>query len=237
MTATRSTSGAGPAIPESGLGPTSPTSSLQPGRPGAGAPLAERGQRRLSWVALGLLLVIGATLAFVLVALAGDERSSILVAARDIEAGSLVELGDLEVAQVAAGDVNFIAPAERDSIIGQRARAAIGSGTPLLPELLVETDRLPGGQAVVGAVLSAGEYPASALSLGDQVVLMQVSVQGASGEGATEIGSAEIWAIEPVADQSEPRFFLSFVIASDLQLDVANAASQGRLRVALVDGQ
>jgi len=100
--------------------------------------------------------------------------------------------------------------------------------------LIVDQDRLPDGQAIVGAVLSAGEYPASAISLGDTVALLDVGTQG-SADPAIEISNATIWAIEPVAEQSEPRFFISFAVDVEHQLDVATAAGQGRLRVSLVE--
>lgn len=221
-------------IPPSGI-TEGPDAYLRPGAQNGDGPGPDRGSRRISWVLLGVLLVAGAILAFVLVMLAGNERTPILVAGTEIEAGSVIEVSDVVVAQVAATDVNFVTRAERDLVVGQRARTSISAGTPLTPELIVEADRLPAGQAVVGAVLTAGEYPASAISLGDQVVLMNVPNQGSGRDDAVEIGQATIWAIEPVAEQSEPRFFISFVVPSELQLDVATAAGQGRLRVSLVE--
>jgi hypothetical protein len=193
----------------------------------------DRGSRRLSWVLLGILLIAGSILAFVLVTLAGTERTPILVAGNRIEAGSIIDVSDVVVAQVAVdGDVDFVDRDERNLVVGQRARTAIGAGTPLTPELIVEQGRLPDGQAVVGAVLSAGEYPASALSLGDTVTLLDVGAQGSSSDPA-QIAEAEIWAIEPLAEQAEPRYFISFAVKTEHQLDVATAAGQGRLRVAL----
>lgn len=222
-------------LPPSGIGTGGPEAFLQPGSGRGQRVSPDRGRRRLSWVLVGILLIAGSILAYVLVTLAGDERTPILVAGTEIEAGSIIEVSDVVVVQVAAGSgVDFVSRAERDLVVGQRARSAIRAGTPLSPELVVEEDRLAEGQAVVGAVLSAGEYPASAISLGDTVTLLDVGAQGSDG-GAVEIGRATIWAIEPVADQSEPRFFISFAIDAELQLGVATAAGQDRLRVSLVD--
>ncbi|MCP4966250.1 MAG: hypothetical protein GY926_13590 [bacterium] len=223
------------AIPPSGLRSDGPEVFLQPGSGRSQRPSSDRGSRRLSWVLVGILLVAGSILVFVLVTLAGNERAPILVAGVEIEAGSIIEVSDVVVVQVAADTgVDFVSRAERDLVVGQRARTAISAGTPLSPELIVEEDRLADGQAIVGAVLSAGEYPASAISLGDTVTLLDVGTQG-SDDPAVEISRATIWAIEPVADQSEPRFFISFAVELEFQLDVATAAGRDRLRVSLVD--
>lgn len=223
-------------LPPSGLqGEPGPQVYQQPGATRGYEGSRDRGSRRLSWVLTGILLVAGSVLAFVLVLLASNERTPILVAGSDIEAGSIIEVADVVVVQVAADpNVDFVTRDERDLVVGQRARTLISAGTPLSPGLIVEEDRLPEGDAIVGAVLSAGEYPASAISLGDRVVLLDVGTQG-SGDTATEIGSATVWAIEAVAEQSEPRFFISFAVPVDQQLAVAAAAGNDRLRVSLVD--
>lgn len=222
-------------LPPSGINTEGPQTYLQPGSGRSPRSSPDRGSRRLSWVLIGVLLIAGSILAFVLVTLAGNERTPILVAGAEIEAGSVIEVSDVVVVQVAADTgVDFVTRAERDLVVGQRARTAISQGTPLTPELIVEQDRLPDGRAIVGAVLSAGEYPASAISLGDTVALLDVGTQG-SADPAIEIGNATIWAIEPVAEQSEPRFFISFAVDVEYQLDVATATGQGRLRVSLVD--
>ncbi len=223
------------ALPPSGLRTEGPELLLQPGPDRRQRSSPDRGSRRLSWVLVGILLIAGSILAFVLVTLAGNERTPILVAGAEIEAGSIIEVSDVVVVQIAAdAGVDFVSRAERDLVVGQRARTAISAGTPLSPELIVEEDRLPDGQAIIGAVLSAGEYPASAMSLGDTVTLLDVGTQG-SDDTAIEISKATIWAIEPVAEQSEPRFFISFAVDVEFQLDVATAAGRDRLRVSLVD--
>ena len=222
-------------LPHSGIGHDGPGTYLQPGNGQGPKARPDRGSRRISWVIAGILLVAGSILVFMLVTLAGNERTPVLVAGSDIEAGAIVEVSDVVVVQIAADSgVDFVTRPERDLVVGHRARTRITAGTPLSPELIVEEDRLPDGQAVVGAVLSAGQYPASALSLDDTVVLLDVGAQG-SDDTAVEIGTATIWAIEPVAEQSEPRFFISFAVDQEHQLDVATAAGRDRLRVALVD--
>ncbi len=89
-------------LPPSGIGAAGPEAFLQPGSGRSQRVSPDRGRRRLSWVLVGVLLISGSILAYVLVTLAGDERTPILVAGTEIEAGSIIEVSDVVVVQVAA---------------------------------------------------------------------------------------------------------------------------------------
>ncbi len=222
-------------LPSAGLGPSaSPGSSNGLGGSADGG--RRRGQRRWSWAVVGLLAVAGSILAFVAWTALANERSPVLVAGRAIEAGQIITQEDVRVVQLTVDPgINLLGRDQQDLIVGQQARTAIRPGTPFTEELTVVGESLPDGAAVVGAVLDAGEYPATAIGLGDGVLLMEIGLVGGGEQSESrEIGTAEVWAIERLENQSEPRYFVSFIVPAELQLEVATASGQDRLRVSLV---
>lgn len=213
--------------------------------PGASGPLSDRvttpggaaSQRRFSWVFLGIFLIAGSILGFVFWTASQNDRVPVLVAGTDIEAGAVIERADVKLAAVSAdAGVDLLTREDQDLVVGGRARVHIPIDTPLLAQMTVAEGSIPEGFDVVGATLRAGEYPASSLNLGDEVFLLQIEADGVERQEAEELGSATIWAIEPLIDQSEPRMFLSLLVPRDNRLTVANAVGQQRLRISLVGG-
>lgn len=203
---------------------------------GAVSAKGRRRRNRWSWSVIGVLAVAGSVLGFLVLNEALDERSPVLVAGRDIEAGAVITVEDVTVVPVGVGPgVELVERSQQDLVIGQRAGTRIAVGTPLSLSLIAVEDGVGPGESVVGAVLEAGEYPTSAMSVGDSVLLVSVPSISGGDEAPVEIGPARVWAIEALAEQAEPRFFVSLLVTDELQLAVAGAAGQDRLRVLLVD--
>ncbi len=97
---------------------------------------------------------------------------------------------------------------------------------------------VPAGLAVVGAELEPGAAPAGALVPGDRVVLL--GVQNTSLANPDEIPAAirlaqgSIWAVERPEATYNGRVVVSVLVPTDQQGVVAQAAADGRLRLALV---
>lgn len=200
-------------------------------------PGAAAAQRRFSWVFLGIFLIAGSILGFVFWTASQNDRIPVLVAGADIEAGAVIDRADVKLVAVSADTgVDLLTREDQDLVVGGRARVHIPADTPLLAQMTVAEGSIPEGFDVVGAALRAGEYPASSLNLGDEVFLLQVEADGVDRQEAEELGSATIWAIEPLVEQSEPRMFLSLLVPRDQRLVVANAIDQQRLRISLVGG-
>ncbi len=164
------------------------------------------------------------------------ERIDVLVAARSIDAGQVVGRADLTTIAVGADPgINVLAQTQIELLLGSRALGPIPAGTPLSLELVTDAEALPPGTAVVGAALSAGEYPTSRLRSGDQVRLVSVAPRVASDDsGVLVIGEARIWTIEDLPGATEPRLFISLLVDEELSPEVANVASSGQLRLVLV---
>ncbi len=149
-------------------------------------------QRRIPWIALGLLLVFGAGLAFAAWSRSASSRVPVLVAAADVAAGETVQPEALATAEVNVGaGVRTIPASERGRLTGQVARGPIPAGTLITPEMLTDGSAVPAGQAVVGAVLAPGAYPTASLRAGDAVLLMEASsaTDQVSGRSRTRVRS------------------------------------------------
>lgn len=200
-------------------------------------------RRQLPWAVLGVLLVAGSVLAFALWSQQQAERIPVLVAASDIDAGAVIDRGDVTLISIGSDPgVRLLDATQQSLVVGQVARGPIPQGTPFSELLVVaETDSVPAGQAVVGAPLSPGEYPTSALRAGDIVQMVRVLPRTGVGEQDVEIlGTATVWTIEDLFAGSEPRLFVSLLVEDVLAPEVANAVSQDQFRLVLVgsgDGQ
>ncbi|MFV1989584.1 MAG: SAF domain-containing protein, partial [Acidimicrobiales bacterium] len=192
-----------------------------------------RRKRQLPWVVLGVLLVSSSILGFALWSIAQGERTAVLVASSNIDAGAVIQRGDLVAIGVGAdAGVRLLEQNQIDLIVGRRARGPIPAGTPLSLQLVTNTDALPKGSAVVGAALSAGEYPTSALRAGDSVQLIQVAGgANAAEDGLRILGVAKVWTIESLSGSAEPRLFISLLVDESQTVEVANAVSLGQLRL------
>jgi SAF domain len=204
----------------------------------AGTESTRRSQRRrqLPWISLGVLLVTTSILGFALWSMQQGERTDVLVAARSIDVGQVIGRGDLTTVAVGADPgINTLEPAQTQLLLGSRALGPIPAGTPFSQELVTDAEALPPGMAVVGAALSAGEYPTSRLRSGDLVRLVRVASKVASDDsGVLVIGEARIWTIEDLSGATEPRLFISLLVDEELSPEVANAVSTGQLRLVLV---
>lgn len=216
----------------------SPTMTVPPDVGDVGSSLGtSQRTKQLPWVALGVLLVAGSMLGFALWSVSQGERTPALVAARDIDAGSIVEEADLAVVSIGA-DAGAVLLDARDAslVIGEVARGPIPAGTPLSTNLVTQVGAVPAGEAVLGASLSPGEYPTGQLRAGDRVMLIETldGLATQSGEQPKLVGRATVWSVEELLTSNEPRLFVSLLVAeADVPL-VANLESQGRLRLVLV---
>ena len=197
-------------------------------------------RRRPSWVVAGVLLVGLSALLAAWVFNATSETMSVMVAARDIAPGEVIDASDLRVVEMGrTSGLRAIQPSQQDLIIGRAARGPIPDGTVLNTDLFAEKGQvIPAGFVVVGASLDAGAAPTSRLSPGDQVDLLGVvkSASATPGDAATAtlLGSGTVWSVERVGSgATSSKLWVSVLVPSDVQAAVAQAAADGRLRLSL----
>jgi hypothetical protein len=199
-------------------------------------------KRRLSWVAVGALLVALAAMLGAYVFNAVDDRLSVMVAARDLAPGQPITAADLRVVEMGRTGDLAIQSHQQDLIIGQAPRGPIPAGTVLNTGLFVSKDAaIPAGQVVVGGAFAAGAVPTATLGPGDSVVMLVVApavggAPAANGD-ATVLGRATVWAVEgAAAADTSSKAWVSLLVEDSLQTAAVQAASDGRLRLTLVGG-
>lgn len=204
-------------------------------------PLTPAVRRRPTWMIGGVVLVGFAALLGAWVFTSTSSKTRVLVAARDISPGEVVTATDLRVVEMStSGDVRAITTSLQGRIIGHAARGPIPNGTVLNVDLFTEKDRtIPAGSVVVGAALDAGAAPTSRLAAGDRVDLLAVSknTTGAAAAAGTVLARGTVWSVERIGTGStSPKLWMSVLVDEAAQTEVAQAAADGRLRLALVSG-
>ncbi|MDA0566147.1 SAF domain-containing protein [Streptomonospora sp. S1-112] len=165
-------------------------------RPAAAPPtvrLLGTGPRRWRWLGLGVAIMTAGALAGVVAVEQLDDRQGVLVAGSDLAAGQVLTAADLEVARISVADgVSALTEDQLEEAVGSTLAVPVPEGG-VLPETALGADaRYPAaGQAVVGAVLAPGRFPAS-LQRGAAVSIVLVeAAQGAPAGGGAQPGAAQ----------------------------------------------
>lgn len=201
-----------------------------------------RGQARkpaLSWIAVGLLVLLAAGL-FGAIALARvADRAPVLALAQPIERGEVLTDDHLRVVHVATDDPLALTGAEeRGALVGLVAQGRLAAGTLVSPEQFAAGPTLPDGWTVLGLALQPGEYPTSALSPGDRVVVVRTpppATSSGAGEQSSDVltEAAEVWAVEVLSETSRS-LAVSIAVPEDAAAAITAAAAHGRVRLLLV---
>jgi Flp pilus assembly protein CpaB len=202
--------------------------------------LASPKHRRPSWVVAGVALVAFAALLGAWVFATTSDTMRVVVAARDLAPGEVVTAADLRVVEFGrSGDVRAVQAEQQELILGQAARGPIPAGTVLNTDLFSDREKvISAGDVVVGAALAPGAVPTAGLAAGDLVnVLGVVKTTGAEDVGpvATVLTTGTVWAVaQPTASGASPAWWVSLLIPEDAQTAVAQAASDGVLRLSMM---
>lgn len=189
----------------------------------------------MPWIALGVILVLVGALAFGLMLQSAGDRTSVVVASRDIDPGQQIERADLRVVDLAVdGEAAFVTAAERDRLVGQVATSRIPAGSVLNRDQFAADSGLEPGQVVIGVPLGPGGVPVPDLRVGDRVRLLETAAEGEeeSDDANEPLGTADVYLVTP---GSQPDVtFVSLAVTDDLAQGVADAAASQRLRLVLV---
>lgn len=187
---------------------------------------------RTPWIVLGVLVMAGSALGFGLWASSLDERTPALVAARTIDAGSVVTAEDVREADVSGTGVAFV-PADRASVVlGRVATSDIPEGALLHPEAFSDVLGIDEGNAVVGVALQPGAVPTPQLRVGDRVNVVAVGGTDPSAPKGV-LATAQVFAVE-ILDDSTRTAVVSLEVPAGDSAPVAEAAGDDRLRLVLL---
>lgn len=202
-------------------------------------PAGQARQRKLSWVALGLAVVLAGGL-FGAVALARvADRTPVLALATSIERGEILTEAHLRVVDVATDEQLPLIPAgDRDRLVGMTATGPMPAGALVTQGQFANGPQVAEGASVVGLALQPGEYPIEALRPGDRVEVIRTpdptGARSESGTGAAVLtGDAEVFAVSPLSEISSG-LMVSLTVPADTGPAIASAAAEGRVRLVLV---
>ncbi len=201
-----------------------------------GVPTPAAARLRVPQLAVGLLLVAGAALAFMLWNAASVQRTAVLALAGDISRGHVLDVQDLAVVHVGTDDqLATVSPDAAGQLVGRAAIADLPAGMLVVPEQFAVASTLTPGTGVVGLALGPGQYPTPQLRIGDLVNIVAASQE--QPEGRLLVEAAEVVWVEPVGTQGQR--FISLLTGEDAAGEVAATAARGEVRLVLVarDGQ
>ncbi len=138
-------------------------------------------RRKLGWVWAGVAAVAASAVAFTLTGQELGARTEVLVLARDVPAGHVLQPSDLRGVQVAT-DTGVVPVADRGEVVGRRAKVPLVAGSLLARGQIGRTASFPPpGRSQVALAVEAGGAPPE-LERGDRVAVLA----GPSGAGVAE---------------------------------------------------
>jgi Flp pilus assembly protein CpaB len=188
-------------------------------------------RRRPLAAALAVLAVITATRA---AALPATETEGVLVAARDLPSGSLLQPHDVTITDLPVDAAPEGAVATTVELDGRTLAAPLREGEPVTDVRLVAPGLLAGYPGLVGAPVRVAD-PAAVrlLSVGDRVDLLAVSPEG--GDAVVVADAAPVVAV-PAADERDGILGGALVVVAvpeQTARELAQAAVQAVLSVVL----
>jgi hypothetical protein len=193
---------------------------------------------RMSWVALGVVVVLASGVFGAVTLARVADRDAALVLAQPLERGEVVTDAHLRTSEIAVdASVPYLDAAFRDEVVGRAVAGPLPEGTLLTDEHLADGPLVPSGHQVVGLALKPGEYPVASLRPGDPVTVVRTPdpTNTTAGEDVAVLTSrAEVYAVEEVNEATRD-LMISITAPPDVSPAIAAAAAQGRVRLVLGD--
>lgn len=202
-------------------------------------PVARR-DRRPALAALAVLLILLGALGSALVAFRSGDRTSVLVAARDIPIGQQVSRDDFVKESVAA-DSRYLVPAsDVGSLVDTRARVGVPKGTMINGQMFTRESQVPDRAQLVGVVLDTNQRPSQVPEPGD--VVRVYFVAGTSSDnggsslglapGETVVKSARVVSVG--SGRGADSRSVTILVSDEAAGPLANFASSGNLAMSVM---
>ena len=191
------------------------------GRPGS--------NRNASRIAIGLLVLVVSVLGtLTLYSNAGDRRT-VIALQRDVPAGKTISAADLnEVSISADASVSTVSTSDAGRVVGKVAMVELAAGSLLTANQIGDAPKLSSGEAMVGAVLKAGQYP-SGLQVGSTVRVVEVPAADAAGR--SDPVSRGVGRVADIRESSNDgnTVVVSLVVSDTSAEAIASAGAAGRV--------
>lgn len=168
--------------------------------------------RRRPVVAVASALLVALCAAVVATEFAGAGHTvAVLAVSHPLEAGAVIEAGDLRAVQVhVPRSVAVVLASTEGAVVGRQAAAHLAGGTLLAPGDVVVAYAPPPGEALVGVALAPGQVPAGGVVPGQQVDVVVTAPSGSPSSVASENpaapspGTVEVTGAAVVAVEAPP---------------------------------
>jgi hypothetical protein len=200
---------------------------------------------------LGLLLIVVCAAGVAVFAAHAGRRKAVLLIARPVKAGSVIETADVSETSVSVGaGVHVVSAADRSRVVGHVAAVNLVPGTLVSLEALATGPRLSAGDAVVGLALKPGQLPSELHPLDVVMVVRTASSSGTEGSaspadsgasgasrsspGTVLVPSAQVYSVDQSAEGQTTN--VSVVVSRSAAPAIASASAAGEVAVVRVGG-
>ncbi|MGW8375392.1 SAF domain-containing protein [Streptomyces sp. ODS28] len=194
-------------------------------------------RRRVPYLLVGGLLVLGCAAGGVVVASQLGQRESVLVLNRPVSVGQRLEAGDVREASISRdGDLAALPVRFREAVVGRPVAYSLPSGALLTKSVLGPAAVPPAGMAVAAVGLKTGQFP-TGLKAGNRVRVVAAPQEAEPGAKQRE-EPASTWEATVTDLQRPPDEQLTAVTLqlADADAEELAAAPDGALRLVIVHG-
>lgn len=188
-------------------------------------------------VVVGLLLFIVGILATSGLVRQAKERTPVLVATRQLEAGETLRSEDMRVAELGLGSgVAIISAHELDAVVGQVLTAPLEAGQVLAPGAVASGQSLAAGQVAVSVAVAPSHAAGGSLRAGDRVMLLGTTEPDRPTARTTVLLSeVEVIAVgREDGPGADPNLTVTLAVSADDASSVVQAANSGVLDLVLL---
>ncbi len=198
-------------------------------------------QRRPWQIGLGVALVLVCAAVAGALFQSSAQQVSVVVAAKNLSAGTVLTAGDLGTASIpASSHVTAMSALGSSALVGQQIDTPVYAGQVMVEQMLSSAPRLAPGEQVVGMLLKGDQMPSVLLVAGDTVQVIAVPQPGQGSTvggtiGSTLVASATVFAVGPApTNQTQYESSVSLEVPGADAATVTSYAAADQIGLSLV---
>ena len=233
---------AGPTAPSGGVTRSRAASRMGDGDMFDAGPVdGSRSKRNPVMIGGGVLFAAIAMFAGALLLNARGERRAVVVSAREIPAGTVIQADMLRIEHIEADTQLRALPGPRYGLlVGKVARERIPAGVLVVEEQVGAALQPPAGFSLVAMTLEAGELPVASLAYGDNVQVVRTPQAQSADDPGGVISTAAVWSMWQQSTQAAAaggaKRAVTLAVPQADAVAVTQAAARREIRLIAVGG-
>ncbi|MEV0318130.1 hypothetical protein ACIBKX_07690 [Streptomyces sp. NPDC050658] len=192
--------------------------------------------RRIPYLLIGVLLVLGCATGGVLITLQLGDRETVLALARPVSVGQELTSRDLrEVSLAKDSGLDMLPARSRGSVEGRPVAYSLPEGALLTKGVLGKAKTPPAGRAVVAVGLKPGQMP-SGLQSGNGVRVVTAPSERSGKSSAPPDGDSWTATVVGVEGGQDGQLIVVTLMLAEADARQLAAAPEGGLRIVMVRG-